>query len=88
PEGDADFSKRWRAKARFTRRLAKRGIVLVQDRRGEYGLWLRRFWEHVIRDEKDFARAMLTTFTTIRSRRVGSPGRWTGVGPRYFGTFV
>ena len=57
PEGDTDFSKRWRAiKARFTRCLVKRGIALVHDRRGEYELWQRRFWEHLIRDEQDFAR--------------------------------
>jgi len=57
PEGDADFSKRWRAiKAGFTRRLVERGIVLAQDRRGEYELWQRRFWEHLVRDEQDFSR--------------------------------
>ena len=28
----------------------------MRDRRGEYDLWQRRFWEHLIRDDDDFAR--------------------------------
>jgi putative transposase len=57
PEGDADYSGRWRAiKARFSRRLAGRGVPLTRNARGEYDLWQRRFWEHLIRDADDFAR--------------------------------
>ncbi|MFO1154749.1 MAG: transposase [Rhodospirillales bacterium] len=57
PDGDADFSGRWRAiKARFSRELVHRGLPLARDRRGEYDLWQRRFWEHLVRDDEDFAR--------------------------------
>ena len=57
PPGDADYSGRWRAiKARFSRTLARDGIPLARNRRGEYDLWQRRFWEHLIRDEEDFVR--------------------------------
>src|SRR4029079_7275239 len=28
----------------------------VRQRRGERGIWQRRFWEHLIRDEDDYAR--------------------------------
>lgn len=57
PPDDADFSGRWRAiKAGFTRAMAHRGLPLVRDRRSEYDLWQRRFWEHLVRDEDDFAR--------------------------------
>lgn len=57
PDGDADFSGRWRAiKARVSRALRQQGVPLVRDRRGEYDLWQRRFWEHLIRDDDDFAR--------------------------------
>ena len=57
PGGDADFSGRWRAiKAGFSRALVRRGLPLVRDRRGEYDLWQRRFWEHLVRDDEDFAR--------------------------------
>jgi putative transposase len=45
PEGDADFSGRWRAiKAGFTRALAGHGMTLVRDRGGEEGIWQRSSW--------------------------------------------
>jgi putative transposase len=31
-------------------------MPLERNRRGEYALWQRRFWEHTIRDELDFER--------------------------------
>jgi putative transposase len=56
PEGDADYSGRWRAiKSRFTHALRATGVSLISDNRGEYRLWQRRFWEHTIRDERDYA---------------------------------
>ncbi len=40
PEGDADYSRRWRAiKSRFTRTLRATGVSLSCDNRGEYCLW-------------------------------------------------
>jgi putative transposase len=57
PEGDTDYSGRWRAiKSRFTRNLLQAGIELVRDPRGESRLWRRRFWEHTIRDDRDYQR--------------------------------
>ena len=57
PDGDADYSGRWRAiKARFSRALARQGMPIVRNAQGEYDLWQRRFWEHLLRDEADFAR--------------------------------
>lgn len=54
PEGDSDYSGRWRAiKSHFTRQLRATGVPLLRDIRGEYQLWQRRFWEHTIRDERD-----------------------------------
>jgi putative transposase len=41
-------------KARFTKHLLRQGVVIEQDNRGEYKLWQRRFWEHTIRDDRDF----------------------------------
>lgn len=58
PPGDADFSSRWHAvKSAFSRGIAK-GERLSHRRRikGERGIWQRRFWEHAIRDERDFER--------------------------------
>ena len=58
PEGDADYSTRWGLiKAKFSRSL-NRGERRSASRvkRGERGIWQRRFWEHCIRDEGDYAR--------------------------------
>ncbi len=58
PPDDADFSKRWHAiKAWFSRAIPK-GEPLSARRvaKGERGVWQRRFWEHAIRDERDFER--------------------------------
>jgi putative transposase len=53
PEHDADFALRWR--------LIK--ILPVGERisasrgdKGERGIWQRRYWEHTLRDQDDFAR--------------------------------
>jgi putative transposase len=56
PEGDKDFTLRWRLiKANFARSLpAVEWRSSVRRRRGERGIWQRRFWEHLIRDERDY----------------------------------
>jgi len=42
PDGDADYSGRWRAiKSNFTHELRLSGIPLTPDKRGEYRLWQR-----------------------------------------------
>lgn len=53
PPGDPDFSTRWRLiKHGFTRRLPD--AAKTRGRKGERTIWRRRFWEHLIRDERDF----------------------------------
>ncbi|MCQ4321885.1 REP-associated tyrosine transposase [Stutzerimonas stutzeri] len=58
PESDADFSNRLRRiKAGFSRALPiSNQASASQRRKGERGLWQRRFWEHLIRDEQDWQR--------------------------------
>ena len=58
PPNDADFSTRWRLiKSRFARALPKNERVSpARIARNERGIWQRRFWEHLIRDEADYAR--------------------------------
>ena len=55
PDGDCDYPERWKAiKSRFTRALIKENVSgLTKNRKGEYNLWQRRYWEHQIRDEID-----------------------------------
>lgn len=61
PEGDSDYSGRWRRiKKSFTKQLhlnqydTKDYKSLSRMTRGESGIWQRRFWEHTLRDEQDF----------------------------------
>jgi putative transposase len=57
PLTDADFSGRWRRiKSLFSRHIAAGDKTLRTNLKGEYSLWQRRFWEHTVRDEEDFAR--------------------------------
>jgi putative transposase len=56
PEGDADYSVRWRLiKTRFSRGLPKGPVRASHENRQERGIWQRRFWEHQIRGEADLA---------------------------------
>jgi putative transposase len=57
PEGDADFSSRWHAiKANFARQIPREESLSARRRKkGERGIWHRRFWEHAIRDERDWS---------------------------------
>jgi putative transposase len=57
PEGDADFWVRWKEiKTHFTKAVGQFGPRSVSKvSKGESGIWQRRFWDHHIRDERDFA---------------------------------
>jgi len=60
PEGDKDFAKRWGLiKAKFSKRTREffhqEDLVSPsRQKRRETTIWQRRFWEHAIRDERDF----------------------------------
>src|SRR5438132_8575144 len=58
PEGDADFATRWRLiKSAFSRHLAAgERLSTSRSSRRERGIWQRRFWEHTLRDDADYAR--------------------------------
>ena len=58
PAGDADFAVRWQLiKASFSRGLLREEPVSAsRSRKRERGIWQRRYWEHTLRDEDDFAR--------------------------------
>ncbi|HKK22331.1 MAG TPA: transposase [Pseudohaliea sp.] len=57
PEEDDDYPNRWRLiKLLFVKGLpATERRSAVQRRRGERGIWQRRYWEHTIRSEVDYA---------------------------------
>jgi putative transposase len=58
PPNDTDFASRWGLiKSQFSRGIEKRErISQSRSKRGERGIWQRRFWEHLIRDDEDFNR--------------------------------
>jgi putative transposase len=62
PEGDTRYSARWGwIKKEFTKAyLAAGGLEHVRNasrlKQRRRGIWQRRFWEHALRDETDFAR--------------------------------
>jgi putative transposase len=56
PANDGNFSLRWNLiKGIFSRQLpTQESISPIQKNRRERGIWQKRFWEHLIRDELDF----------------------------------
>ena len=78
PPGDPDFSNRLRRiKGRFTRGVVSAGVPVSSDHRGEYSLWQKRFWEHTIRDDRDFERcADYIHFNPVKHGLVSSPSEW------------
>lgn len=60
PTGDDDFPTRWRLiKSRFTRLLPLgERRSRSRQRKNERGIWQRRFWEHLVRDDADFQRCL------------------------------
>ncbi len=83
PDGDSDFSKRWgMIKARFTKKV---GGLLVGGahptgsrlKKREGLVWQRRFWEHTIRDERDFEmHCDYIHHNPVKHGLVESPDEW------------
>jgi putative transposase len=66
PEGDADYSGRLRdIKEGFTRRIARQAERTIgRLRQRESSIWQRRFWEHTIRDDRNYAAIWITSIST------------------------
>ncbi|WP_417568591.1 REP-associated tyrosine transposase [Marinobacterium aestuariivivens] len=58
PENDADYPRRWQyLKAGFSRKLPRSASrTPSKAKKGERGIWQRRYWEHLVRDERDMHR--------------------------------
>src|SRR5271154_4494551 len=79
PHGDADFPGRWRAiKTAFSKSLPSdeaRSAVMIK--RGERGIWQRRYWEHTIRDDRDYAAHMdYIHFNPVKHGLVAEARSW------------
>jgi putative transposase len=79
PEGDSDFPRRWWAiKVGFSKSLPD-----IEDqsggqlRAGERGIWQRRYWEHTIRDDRDYAAHMdYTHFNPVKHGLAETVADW------------
>lgn len=60
PDGDCDFPTRWkRIKREFTVIVAqRRPRSLSKRQKGEAGIWQRRYWERLIRNDAEYAAAL------------------------------
>ena len=60
PADDADYAVRWALiKQRFSKAVPNTEMrSATRQRREERGIWQRRYWEHLIRDETDYSRHM------------------------------
>ena len=79
PDGDDDFSNRIKAiKIRFARAIpATERRTRVRAARGERAIWQRRFWEHAIRNDTDYARHMdYVHFNPVKHGHVDSVREW------------
>ncbi len=83
PEGDADFSTRWmiikRAVSLACRENYRRTdwVTASKLKHRESTVWQRRFWEHQIRDENDFARHVdYIHFNPVRHGYVQCAENW------------
>ncbi|MBR0740394.1 transposase [Bradyrhizobium liaoningense] len=78
PLDDANFVGRWRRiKGHFSSALLHAAAKIARHSSGELALWQRRYWEHTIRDEGDFARHVdYVHFNPVKHGHVRRVGDW------------
>jgi len=81
PEGDSNYAVRWgEIKKTFTKLFTSKaefGQDLSESRlrRGEAGVWQRRYWEHTIRDQADYYRHLdYIHYNPVKHGLVVKPG--------------
>lgn len=78
PAHDGDFSTRWRLiKSRFSRGLPVGAQRASHKARGERAIWQRRFWEHHIINDTDFADHIRFCWQSpVKNGLVDTPTQW------------
>ncbi|HEX9897130.1 MAG TPA: transposase [Dehalococcoidales bacterium] len=81
PDEDSDFSTRWKQiKGTFSRHYSgnkSRDITGSIISKSEKGIWQRRFWEHVIRNQEDFNKHCdYIHYNPVKHGLVNSPLEW------------
>lgn len=79
PPGDADYPTRWR----LIKTVFSRGIESSERRsrsreaKHERGIWQRRYWEHTLRDDRDFERHCdYIHFNPVKHGHVSEVRQW------------
>lgn len=81
PAGDANFGIRWR----MIKSIFSRHAIMTEDpdltpamqRRREKGIWQRRFWDHLIRDQADYdLHEHLIIHAPVTAGLVARPSDW------------
>ena len=80
-KNDSDFSTRWKnIKAAFSKQFegsTKGHVSRSMLRKGEKGIWQRRFWEHAIRDERNYSRHCdYIHYNPVKHGLVRTPADW------------
>ena len=71
PDGDADYSTRWR--------LIKSYVTMgwKRDQRTQNPFWQNRFWEHTIRDDSDLQKHIdYIHYNPVKHGKVENPSQW------------
>jgi len=81
PDSESDYSTRWNLiKGSFSRSYGgsnSRKITESMQKKGEKGIWQRRFWEHLIRNQEDFNRHCdYIHYNPVKHGLVNSPSEW------------
>ncbi|MEM9005128.1 MAG: transposase [Cyanobacteria bacterium P01_F01_bin.86] len=81
PEEDANFSTRWRLIKEYVSRrcdlVYNQALSSSRVKKGERAVWQRRFWEHCIRDERDFVNHCdYIHYNPVKHGLVRSPRDW------------
>ncbi|MEA3278965.1 MAG: transposase [Pseudomonadota bacterium] len=81
PNGDADFATRWRlVKTWFTKHCNSELRTRPdpsRSRRSEQAIWQHRYWEHLLRDERDFeGHVDYIHFNPVKHGYVARPRDW------------
>lgn len=79
PDGDADFSTRWMViKRHFSSGFPHQPVGPSKARKREKGIWQRRFWEHLIRDDNDWRRHVdYIHYNPVKHGVVDKPEDWS-----------
>lgn len=83
PPGDSDYATRWRLIKTYVTKHGKdrlsvnTSISISRQKRQESNLWQRRFSEHRIRDEADFARHCdYIHYNPVKHELCSAPNEW------------